>query len=465
MVLNDARRGRRRRPRRVRQRGGVARPRASREDARTSASAPGCSPRPRLPVLGVCLGHQGIAHAEGARVAAARSPGTAICRAVRHDGRDLFQGLPQNFTAVRYHSLAVREPLPDSLEATAWAEDGVLMGLRHRERPLWGVQFHPESVLTEYGHRMLVNFRNLTAERARSRARRTPRSRDAAALPRPPRPPSRSAPAPPARPPAAHPPHRRGDRHGGRVHADVRRLAAGVLAGQFPGRGRAAPASPSSATTADRSPSSSATTSKPAAARSSAPGGPRARSGRASSTTSSGSWPTAGWTPPGCPSTSPAGTSATSATRRRPTAAPRTGTAPPPRTPAGCSPTGYRGGPPGGVHLRGLRGRGHPAGRQEAADWLESTLARLTCGPAQPARAPPPPRPPAAAGPRGGRTVARARPGDLPRGHRGLPTGARRGLQLRDLPDRRGAFTRTATTRTTSTGRCAASTPPPTRPS
>ncbi|MFJ8106942.1 aminodeoxychorismate synthase component I [Streptomyces sp. NPDC096132] len=120
-----------------------------------------------VPVLGVCLGHQGIALGERGRVAPAPQPRHGHLTKVRHDGRDLFQGLPQQFTAVRYHSLAVHEPLPDSLEATAWAEDGVLMGLRHRERPLWGVQFHPESVLTEYGHRMLVNFRNLTAERAR----------------------------------------------------------------------------------------------------------------------------------------------------------------------------------------------------------------------------------------------------------------------------------------------------------
>ncbi|MER7476831.1 aminodeoxychorismate synthase component I [Streptomyces sp. NPDC126510] len=119
-----------------------------------------------VPVLGVCLGHQGIAIGESGLVGPAPEPRHGHLSTVRHDGRDLFHGLPQHFTAVRYHSLAVREPLPKTLEATAWAEDGVLMGLRHRSRPLWGVQFHPESVLTEYGHRMLVNFRNLTAQRA-----------------------------------------------------------------------------------------------------------------------------------------------------------------------------------------------------------------------------------------------------------------------------------------------------------
>ncbi|MFE2421332.1 aminodeoxychorismate synthase component I [Streptomyces hokutonensis] len=139
-----------------------------------------------LPVLGVCLGHQGIALGEGARVTAAPQPRHGHMSTVRHDGRDLFRGLPQDFTAVRYHSLAVPEPLPDTLEATAWAEDGVLMGLRHRDRPLWGVQFHPESVLTEYGHRMLVNFRNLTAERAgRPRTKNTAVTPTVAAIPRP----------------------------------------------------------------------------------------------------------------------------------------------------------------------------------------------------------------------------------------------------------------------------------------
>ncbi|MFJ8506213.1 chorismate-binding protein [Streptomyces avermitilis] len=120
-----------------------------------------------VPVLGVCLGHQGIAAGERAWVTPAPEPRHGHLSTIRHNGQDLFEGLPQHFTAVRYHSLSVREPLPLSLEPTAWAEDGVLMGLRHRSRPLWGVQFHPESVLTEFGHRMFVNFRELTAARAR----------------------------------------------------------------------------------------------------------------------------------------------------------------------------------------------------------------------------------------------------------------------------------------------------------
>ncbi|WP_329532733.1 aminodeoxychorismate synthase component I [Streptomyces sp. NBC_01450] len=145
-----------------------------------------------IPVLGVCLGHQGIALGERGRVLPAPEPRHGHLSRIRHDERDLFQGLPQHFTAVRYHSLSVHEPLPGTLEATAWSEDGVLMGLRHRTRPLWGVQFHPESVLTEYGHRMLVNFRNLTARRARkTRTKNTAVTPSAAAFP---------APAPPSRP-------------------------------------------------------------------------------------------------------------------------------------------------------------------------------------------------------------------------------------------------------------------------
>ncbi|MCX5092360.1 aminodeoxychorismate synthase component I [Streptomyces sp. NBC_00365] len=139
-----------------------------------------------IPVLGVCLGHQGIALGERGRVLPAPEPRHGHLSRIRHDERDLFQGLPQHFTAVRYHSLSVHEPLPGTLEATAWSEDGVLMGLRHRTRPLWGVQFHPESVLTEYGHRMLVNFRNLTARRARkTRTKNTAVTPSAAAFPAP----------------------------------------------------------------------------------------------------------------------------------------------------------------------------------------------------------------------------------------------------------------------------------------
>ncbi|GAB2835157.1 aminodeoxychorismate synthase component I [Lentzea nigeriaca] len=115
-----------------------------------------------LPVLGVCLGHQGLGFQAGARVALAPKARHGHPTVVTHDGRDLFDGIPQGFTAVRYHSLYVPEPLPPELEATAWAEDGVLMGLRHRSRPRWGVQFHPESILTEWGTRLLANFRRLS---------------------------------------------------------------------------------------------------------------------------------------------------------------------------------------------------------------------------------------------------------------------------------------------------------------
>ncbi|MEU9716875.1 aminodeoxychorismate synthase component I [Streptomyces sp. NPDC047976] len=120
-----------------------------------------------VPVLGVCLGHQGLAVWAGGEVVPAPVPVHGEVARVRHDGDELFAGIPEEFGAVRYHSLCVAQPLPSDLQATAWSEDGVVMALRHRLMPRWGVQFHPESIETEYGRRMLANFRDLTlADRA-----------------------------------------------------------------------------------------------------------------------------------------------------------------------------------------------------------------------------------------------------------------------------------------------------------
>ncbi|WP_159944427.1 MULTISPECIES: aminodeoxychorismate synthase component I [unclassified Nocardiopsis] len=122
--------------------------------------------RTRLPVLGVCLGHQAIAHLAGADVLSAPQPRHGHLTRIRHTGTGLFRGLPQDFTAVRYHSLAVPEPLPAPLRATAWAEDGVVMGLEHRDLPRWGVQFHPESVASEYGAELVTAFLDLARDRS-----------------------------------------------------------------------------------------------------------------------------------------------------------------------------------------------------------------------------------------------------------------------------------------------------------
>ncbi len=114
---------------------------------------------PRVPLLGVCLGHQCIGQAYGGRVVRARRPMHGKASPILHDGRGLFAGLPDPLTATRYHSLVVApEGLPDALEVTARSEEGEIMGLRHREHPVEGVQFHPESVLTPRGHDMLRRF-------------------------------------------------------------------------------------------------------------------------------------------------------------------------------------------------------------------------------------------------------------------------------------------------------------------
>jgi para-aminobenzoate synthetase len=126
----------------------------------------------QVPVLGVCLGHQGLACFAGASVVHAPEVMHGRLSAVHHDGSALFAGIPQGFQAVRYHSLCVSQPLPDWLAPIAWTEDGVLMGVAHRDRRQWGVQFHPESICTEYGQRLLENFRDLTRNgRRRARVR------------------------------------------------------------------------------------------------------------------------------------------------------------------------------------------------------------------------------------------------------------------------------------------------------
>ena len=119
-----------------------------------------------LPILGVCLGHQAIGQAFGGDVVRAKSLMHGKTSPIRHDGRGLFRGLPDPFTATRYHSLAVaRDTLPAELEVTAWTEDGEVMGLQHRTRPVHGVQFHPESIATEHGHQLLANFLDLAGVR------------------------------------------------------------------------------------------------------------------------------------------------------------------------------------------------------------------------------------------------------------------------------------------------------------
>ena len=115
-----------------------------------------------LPILGVCLGHQSIGQAFGGDVIRAKSLMHGKTSEIHHADRGVFEGLPNPFTAARYHSLAVkRETLPDCLDVTAWTEDGEIMGLQHKTLPIHGVQFHPESIATVGGHDLLANFLNL----------------------------------------------------------------------------------------------------------------------------------------------------------------------------------------------------------------------------------------------------------------------------------------------------------------
>ena len=114
---------------------------------------------PNLPVLGVCLGHQCIGFVYGAKVDRADEIRHGKTSMIQHNGQGVLAGLPQPFQAIRYHSLVVYpEPLPDCLEVTAWTDQGIIMGLRHKEYPVEGVQFHPESIMTPDGKALLQNF-------------------------------------------------------------------------------------------------------------------------------------------------------------------------------------------------------------------------------------------------------------------------------------------------------------------
>jgi len=125
----------------------------------------------RVPILGVCLGHQAIGQAFRGEVVRAPMPVHGKLSDIRHDGSDVFEGIPSPFAATRYHSLVVRrETMPEVLVETARTDDGLVMGLRHRALPVFGVQFHPESIASEHGHRLLGNFLAI-ARRANTPAR------------------------------------------------------------------------------------------------------------------------------------------------------------------------------------------------------------------------------------------------------------------------------------------------------
>jgi para-aminobenzoate synthetase len=142
-----------------------------------------------VPLLGVCLGHQGLGWVNGARVTSAPEVMHGRISAVLHDDSPLFAGIPREFRAVRYHSLCVERPLPAELEQIAQTSDNVVMAVAHRTKPQWGVQFHPESISTEYGRQLLANFRDLTREHQNGADRRRASPKATGAAP----PPERSA--------------------------------------------------------------------------------------------------------------------------------------------------------------------------------------------------------------------------------------------------------------------------------
>ncbi|ALK30220.1 anthranilate synthase component II [Burkholderia plantarii] len=122
-----------------------------------------------LPLLGVCLGHQCLGHLHGMEVGLAPEPMHGRVNVIHHDGRGVFRGLPADLAVVRYHSLVVRQ-VREPFELCAWGDDGVIHGIRHRTRPLHGVQFHPESISTEAGIDLFRNFRDIALEHKRQRA-------------------------------------------------------------------------------------------------------------------------------------------------------------------------------------------------------------------------------------------------------------------------------------------------------
>ncbi len=157
-----------------------------------------------IPVLGVCLGHQGLGHLLNGTVSNAPMVMHGRLSGVRHDGRGLFKGIPQGFSVVRYHSLAVAGELGPEGRVTAWTDEGVVMGIEHRSRPMWGVQFHPESIATDHGRTLFENFYALAREHRSSRGNHGGR-----------------APAPPRRPVR---PRARQDRQGRRLQLRTRTL-------------------------------------------------------------------------------------------------------------------------------------------------------------------------------------------------------------------------------------------------